>query len=91
MRRRLHPEAAAPRRRVHALTVGGVLRVLLLRRQIRFLRILLAVLLLIVRRIRLLIPLLLIPLWWIGLRLTKRLPHHRWWGEVGHRLLLSGW
>lgn len=40
---------------------------------------------------RLLIPLLLIPLWWIGLRLTKRLPHHRWWGDVGHRLLLSGW
>ena len=62
MRRRLHPEAAAPRRRVHALTVGGVLRVLLLRRQIRFLRILLAVPLLIVRRIRLLIPLLLVGL-----------------------------
>lgn len=61
MRRRLHPEAAAPRRGVHALTVGGVLRVLLLRRQIRFLRILLAVLLLIVRRIRLLVSLLLIP------------------------------
>lgn len=54
MRRRLHPEAAAPRRRVHALTVGGVLRVLLLRRQIRFLRILLAV--------PLLIPLLLVGL-----------------------------
>ena len=54
---RLHPEAAAPRRRVHALTVRGVLRVLLLRRQIRFLRILL-----IVRRIRLLIPLLLVGL-----------------------------
>ena len=48
VRRRLHPEAAAPRRRVHALTVGGVLRVLLLRRQIRFLRILLAVPLLLV-------------------------------------------
>lgn len=48
------PEAAAPRRRVHALTVGGVLRVLLLRRQIRFLRILLAV--------PLLIPLLLVGL-----------------------------
>ena len=62
VRRRLHPEAAAPRRRVHALTVGGVLRVLLLRRQIRFLRILLAVPLLIVRRIRLLIPLLLVGL-----------------------------
>ena len=61
-RRRLHPEAAAPRRGVHALTVGGVLRVLLLRRQIRFLRILLAVPLLIVRRIRLLIPLLLVGL-----------------------------
>ena len=61
VRRRLHPEAAAPRRGVHALTVGGVLRVLLLRRQIRFLRILLAVPLLIVRRIQLLIPLLLIP------------------------------
>ena len=56
MRRRLHPEAAAPRRRLHALTVWGVLRVLLLRRQIRFLRILLAVPLLIVRWIRLLIP-----------------------------------
>ena len=54
MRRRLHPEAAAPRRGVHALTVGGVLRVLLLRRQIRFLRILLAV--------PLLIPLLLVGL-----------------------------
>ena len=54
MRRRLHPEAAAPRRRVHTLTVGGVLRVLLLRRQIRFLRILLAV--------PLLIPLLLVGL-----------------------------
>ena len=54
VRRRLHPEAAAPRRRVHALTVGGVLRVLLLRRQIRFLRILLAV--------PLLIPLLLVGL-----------------------------
>ena len=62
MRRRLHPEAAAPRRRVHALTVGGVLRVLLLRRQIRFLRILLAVPLLIVRRIRLLVSLLLVGL-----------------------------
>lgn len=62
MRRRLHPEAAASRRRVHALTVGGVLRVLLLRRQIRFLRILLAVPLLIVRRIRLLVPLLLVGL-----------------------------
>ena len=62
MRRRLHPEAAAPRRGVHALTVGGVLRVLLLRRQIRFLRILLAVPLLIVRRIRLLVPLLLVGL-----------------------------
>ena len=62
MRRRLHPEAAAPRRGVHALTVGGVLRILLLRRQIRFLRILLAVPLLIVRRIRLLIPLLLVGL-----------------------------
>ena len=62
MRRRLHPEAAAPRRRVHALTVGGVLRVLLLRRQIRFLRILLAVPLLIVRRIRLAVPLLLVGL-----------------------------
>lgn len=68
MRRRLHPEAAAPRRRVHALTVGGVLRVLLLRRQIRFLRILLAVTLLIVRRIRLLIPLLL-----VGLLIPARL------------------
>lgn len=54
MRRRLHPEAAAPRRWVHTLTVGGVLRVLLLRRQIRFLRILLAV--------PLLIPLLLVGL-----------------------------
>lgn len=62
MRRRLHPEAAAPRRGVHALTVGGVLRVLLLRRQIRFLRILLAVPLLIVRRIRLLVSLLLVGL-----------------------------
>ena len=62
MRRRLHPEAAAPRRRVHTLTVGGVLRVLLLRRQIRFLRILLAVPLLIVRRIRLLVSLLLVGL-----------------------------
>ena len=62
VRRRLHPEAAAPRRRVHALTVGGVLRVLLLRRQIRFLRILLAVPLLIVRRIRLAVPLLLVAL-----------------------------
>ena len=62
MRRRLHPEAAASRRRVHALTVGGVLRVLLLRRQIRFLRILLAVPLLIVRRIRLAVPLLLVAL-----------------------------
>ena len=61
-RRRLHPEAATPRRGVHALTVGGVLRVLLLRRQIRFLRILLAVPLLIVRRIRLLVPLLLVGL-----------------------------
>ena len=68
MRRRLHPEAAASRRRVHALTVGGVLRVLLLRRQIRFLRILLAVTLLIVRRIRLLIPLLL-----VGLLIPARL------------------
>ena len=68
MRRRLHPEAAASRRRVHALTVGGVLRVLLLRRQIRFLRILLAVPLLIVRRIRLLVPLLL-----VGLLIPARL------------------
>ena len=68
MRRRLHPEAAAPRRRVHALTVGGVLRVLLLRRQIRFLRILLAVPLLIVRRIRLAVPLLL-----VGLLIPARL------------------
>ena len=41
---------------------------------------------------RRLISLLLIPLRLVGLRLTKRLPHHRWWWcDVGHRLLLSGW
>lgn len=62
------PGSRCVRRRVHALTVGGVLRVLLLRRQIRFLRILLAVTLLIVRRIRLLIPLLL-----VGLLIPARL------------------